>query len=238
MKSRVIGRSSGSFLFMVGILLGMALAAAASWAGVEAQFYGFESMYGAKLKTVHCPVLMTTAHPTQVRATVSNPGDQPVNMLVRTDLSSPGFIQTTESVVPLAPHEKKPLEWTVTSQNVDLGFLILAQVSTSPTYANPARQGTCGIVVLNVPGLTGNELFTLALLACLLLIVAGAVLTEVNSPSMAGRKLSPTTAMRFLGIMTLASMFTSFMGGWLPGLVLFVIAVLGLVVILAFALSE
>ncbi len=238
MKSRAIGRSLGTFLFMAGILLGMALAAAASFAGVEAQFYGFESIYGAKLKTVHCPVLMTTAHPTQVRATVSNPGDQPVNMLVTTDLSSPGLIQTTEEVVALAAHEKKPLEWTVTSQNVDLGFLILAQVSTSPNYAQPARQGTCGIVVLNVPGLTGNELFTLALVASLLFIVAGAVLMELNSPPMAGRKLSPTIAMRFLGIMTLAGMFTSFIGGWLPGIVFLVVAVLGLVVILAFALSD
>jgi len=118
-------RFVGILLFWVGILLGMALVGSAVWADIEATFYGFVKM-GDKALNLRCPVFLTAAEPGEFASIFKNPNAKPMQLMVRTDVSGSREIRTARTTYTLAPGEKKQVRWPVTSEDVDLGFFILA----------------------------------------------------------------------------------------------------------------
>jgi hypothetical protein len=237
-KSRKIMRFLSILFFSGGVLLGMALAGSAAWADLEAKFYGFEKMGDRPLSGLSCPVMMTKSETETITVTLTDPTDKPLQLMARADISNPIQIRTERKTLSLAPGEKNQLSWAVTSDDIDLKFFIFAKVSTYPTAAFPFRESTCGIVVVNLPGLTGNQVFAFTLAASLLCIAVGLVLWEVSNRPLQGQRLHITYAMRFLTVVILAQMLCSFRGWWMLGGILLVVAVLMIVVTISLVLSQ
>jgi hypothetical protein len=233
-----ITRPLSIVLFSVGILLGMALAGSAAWADFEAEYYGFQRMADRSLRGLRCPVLMTRSETGTVTLTLKNPTDKPLEFMARAALSNPGPAKVERQTLTVGPGEKGQLHWTVTSDNIDLGFFIFVQMSTYPVDTIPFRAMACGIVVLPLPGATGTQVFALTLIASLLCMAVGLGLWEAaNRPSL-GRWPAATWAMRFLAVIVLAAMLTSFLGWWGVAGVCLVIAVLMIVVSVSVVLSQ
>jgi hypothetical protein len=237
-KTRRIIRSLSILLFSAGVLLGVALAGSAAWADLEAKFYGFEKMGDKPLGGLRCPVVMTTSETRTISVTLTDPTDKPLQLMARADISNRIQIRTERKTLSLAPGEKNQLSWLVSSADIDLGFFIFAKVSTYPVAAFPFRESTCGIVVVNLPSLTGNQVFTFTLVASLLSIAIGLLLWEVSNRPLQGRTLHITYAMRFLTAVILAQMLISFSGWWVLGGILLVVAVLLIVVTVSLVLSQ
>jgi hypothetical protein len=223
-------RSVGVLVFSIGTLLGLALAGAATWGDLEAAFYGFQKMGDKPLRTLKCPVIMTSSETGEISATFKNPQDRPVQLMLRTDLSGP-TLTTERTRLALAPGERKQADWTVTRDNIDLRYFIFAQVSSYPVYPFPFRQATCGIMVMNLPGLSGNQIVTWTLVASMLDLLVGLGLWQAGNPSLPGRRQQTTYAMRILAVIVLAAIFIAFRGWWLAGLLLFLLAIIMIVVI-------
>jgi len=219
-------RNLAIFFFSVGVLLGMFLAGAATWTDLEATFYGFGKVADNPLTTLRCPVLMMATETGIIRATLSNNSELPVDARVRVYVSNPGPIRIIETITSLAPGEIKMLEWTVTSEDVDFGNLILLKVLAFAYYKAPVREEWCGILVLNLPHLSGNQVFTSALGLSLAGLLIGIALWVIGGRPLTGKTLFAFRAMVWLAAFVLADMVFSFMGLWLFGLVLFVVAVL------------
>lgn len=225
-KKAKIKRSAGMMLFSLGILLGMALAGGAAWADFEAVFYGFHKLADKPLPGLRCPVLMTFSETGTVAATFANPADRPIQLMVRTDVSGRARMRSERTTLALAPGETKQAHWIVTSDDIDLGFFIFVQVSSYPAYPLPFRGSTCGILVLNLPLLTGGQIFAFTLVTSLLGIVVGLSLWQASHRPLVGRSVTVMLAMRFLAMVVLLGMFAAFRGEWLFSGLLLVIAVL------------
>ena len=226
-------RNLAIFLFSVGVLLGMFLAGAATWTDLEATFYGFGKVANDPLTTLRCPVLMTATETGIIRATLSNNSELPVDARVRVYVSNPGPIRVVETITPLAPGETKKVEWAVTAEDIDFGNLILVKVLAFAYYKVPVREAWCGILVLNLPNLTGSQIFTFALAVSLLGMLDGIGLWIANSRLLKSRILDATRAMIGLAAVVLVDMALSFMGLWLFGVILFLLAILLIAVIIA-----
>jgi hypothetical protein len=231
-------RALGFALLWFGILLAIALAAAGTWADLEASFYGFPKYGNISLPGFECPVLMTASEVGSVTLTLKNPTDRPVKFAAQVDISNPGPAREERTSALLAPGEKKRVDWTVTSADVDLGFFIFVKAATYPTYPYPYRQSTCGILVLNVPGVTGNLVFNLALVASVLSVLSGMSLWIAGNQPLEGRRRETTVAMTFLAVIVLGALLASMMGAWMAGVNLLALAVLMITVILFFVLSD
>lgn len=219
-------RNLAIFLFSVGVLLGMFLAGAAVWTDLEATFYGFGKVANDPLTTLRCPVLMTATETGIIRATLSNNSELPVDARVRVYVSNPDPIRTIETITALAPGETKQVHWTVTSEDVDFGNLILVKVLAFAYYKAPFREGWCGILVLNLPYLTGNQIFVSALVLGLLGMLIGIGLWVIGGRPLKGKTLIAFRAMIWLAALVLVDTVFSLMGLWLFGLILFVAAAL------------
>jgi hypothetical protein len=234
-----IMRSLAIILFSVGVLSGMFLAVAGAWPDLEATFYGFGKVTDHSLTTLRCPVLMTAAETGVISATLSNHSELPAEAKVRVYFSGPGPMRIVETVTPLAAGETKQVHWTATSADVDFRNLILVK-ALAFVYDNvPAREGWCGILVLNLPYLTGNQVFIFVLALSLVGLLGGVGLWVIGGRPLKGKTLTAIRAMIWLAALVLVDMVVSFMGLWLIGLILFVAAallILGIVTSAAVAL--
>jgi hypothetical protein len=233
-----LSRALGFTLLWLGILLAMSVALAGTMADLEASFYGFPLWAEAPLPGFRCPVLMTKWETGTVSLTLKNSTDKPIPFTARAEISTEGPTRQVRTQVEVAPGGKERVEWSVTSADIDLGFFVFVNAMTNPAYPYPYRQSMCGILVLDVPGLTGNQIFALTLLIGMLSMVGGMRLWVVGSRPLEGRRRSATAAMTFLAVVVLAALVVSILGAWMAGVILLALAVLTILSTLFLVLAD
>lgn len=225
-----IFRKSGIILFSFGVLLGMTLIAVTIWTDLEASF--FDSVLASRgdepLKTLRCPVLMTTSETGTIRATFENPANKPIELGLRAHVTD-GFVtlmREVNSTLPLEPGEKKTVEWSLTADDVAYRWLIMARVLQFRYYPLPARQAACGVLVLDVPFLTGNQLLAITIVVTVLSISGGIAMWVVGNRPLKRPALAAARTMGALAVSLLIGFLVSFSGSWLMGTLLFAINLL------------
>jgi hypothetical protein len=237
MNKKILFRILGLILFLPSVVLGMFLFGGAAWADVEAVYYGFQGIGGEPLSTLDCPVLMTTSDVGSVAASFRNPNDIPVNLKVCGDFSSYGLFRTECMKLSIDENQTKQVSWKVTSADIDLRNFIFAQITNYYAPGIRSREGTCGIMVLDLPQFTGRQVFTFAMIVILVGIVVGLTLWEVLGKPYSGKLPDITRAMKTLGILVLLGLLLSFMGNWMFAILFFALSVLAIGVILGFLLA-
>jgi hypothetical protein len=223
-------RTLGLILFSVGLVLSMALSAVAIAGDLEANLFdsGLAHMRDASL-TLRCPVMITAPETGSVRAAFKNPLDKTVEFTIRTHISQ--FIpmwREMGSKLTVEAGETESMEWTVTSDDMVQGRMILVKVLRFRKYPLPARLGSCGILVVGLPFLTGNLITALVIAASLLCMAGGAGLWILGSQPLSGLRQDAVRAMGVLAGVVLAGLVVSLYGAWLLGL-LFLVATLLLI---------
>jgi hypothetical protein len=207
----------------------MALAGVAIWGDLEANRFdeNLSHFRDASLKTLRCPVLLTTGESGTVTAAFDNSLDRSLTLTIRTHVSRYlTYLRDDTQLLPLSPGEKKRLEWTVTPDDIVYGHLILVKMLQLRQYPLPGRLASCGIVVLNFPYLSGKALFGLALAASLLSIGGGLALWWAGSQPFTKRRRQTFRTLAALAVAVVVNMIPSFMGWWMAGALIFAINVL------------
>lgn len=209
-------RISAILLFTIGILLSTSLTAARTWAGYEADFYGFQRIPGERLDGLTCPALMTHYETGTIRVQVHNSSEKTIEPILRIDTSTREVPASAQSQLKIEPGETRQFEQPVTTDNIDLGFFIFAKAYRYPAYALPTAEATCGILVLDVPFLNGQQIFYVWLAFGLLFVPLGLWMwSSETHPEGASRTLNAAKA---LAVLALAGLFVSIQGVWVLGL--------------------
>lgn len=220
----------GIILFSFGVLLGMALTAVTVWADLEASFFDSDlaSRGGDTLKTLKCPVLMTTSEVGVVRVDLENPVDKPIELRLRAHISE-GFVMLMREVnasVPLEPGEEQTVEFYLTEDDVTFQWLILVRVLRFRYYPLPSSQAACGVLVLDVPFLTGGQLLALTIAVTLLGLLGGIALWVAGNRPLNRPTLASARTMGALAVSLLVGFIVGAMGFWLIATLLFAINLL------------
>jgi hypothetical protein len=223
-------RRSGAILYAIGVLLGMTLIAVTIWTDLEASF--FDSTLASRgdepLKTLRCPVLMTTSETGRIKATFKNPADKPIELRLQAHVTD-GFVTLMREVntsLPLEPGEKGTAEFLLSADDRAYRRLILARVLQFRYYPLPARQAACGVLVLDVPFLTGNQLFALAVAVTALCLAGGIALLSAANWPLNRSALATVRTMGALVVCLLLGFVVSLSGAWLIASFLFAINLL------------
>lgn len=226
-------------IFSLGLLLGTALFGGLVWADFESILLDPVWRRPTPLRSLRCPVMITTSETGVASAVVSNPLDRPTERYLRVFMSSGSMLLTREftEVVPLDPGETRRVTWTVTADDAAYGRLIMINAVLRRRYPLPGRQSSCGIIVLDVPYLTGHQVFGLSLAASLLAMGAGYWLWIKATPPPGRRERQAGRAMIGLTGGVVAGIALGLLGWWLPGLILFVVVLVGVGVIIGYFLN-
>lgn len=237
-----IFRTTGIILFAIGVLLGMTLTAVTIWTDLEASFFDSASASRGDdpLRTLRCPVLMTQSETGTIRATFKNTADKPIELMLRAHITD-GFVTLMREVnttLPLEPGEKETVEWSLTSDDVAYRWLILARVLQFRYYPLPARQASCGVLVVDVPFLSGNQLFALVIVVSFLSVAGGMALWSAGNRPLKGSPLATLRTMAALSITLLIGFLVSFLESWLIGALLFAVTLLLILEIIRQAMTS
>ena len=220
-----------SFLaYGIGVAVGFFVIFVATWADMESSAYDFPRLANAGLDGLHCPVLMTLYETGTISLDVSNTTENRISPLIKTQISTRLLPQQFLEDIQLTPGESKRLEWSVDSENIDMGNFIFAKVLLFSAYPLPTREATCGIFVLDLPG-TGRIL--VPVLIALSLISMGWSLHHINRLSTSNERLKKHVgSMIFLAITISLGLVLSFIGGWMLSVLVLVVSLLLIIILL------
>ena len=233
-------RSLGILLFSLGLLLGMALFGAIVWADFEAVLFNPGLQQEAPLRSLRCPVMITESETGEVTASLFNPLERSTERFLQAHITD-GYVTLMREVnrrVSLEPGERQQLAWEVTADDAAYERFILVKVVLRGRYPLPSRQGTCGILVVDVPYLRGEQVFGLGFGAALLCMVGGIVLWLKAGDPLVDRGRRVARAMAALTGSIVVGTTVGLLGWWLPGFIIFLITLLGIGVIIGHFLSQ
>jgi hypothetical protein len=214
---------SGFLLFAAGVLLSTLLTAALTWANLEAVFYGFQRWGSDPFNGLTCPPLLTPRETGLILLEVNNPTARPMTPIFRIDTSSAGAPETEQMQVSLVPGQSQRLTQTVTAANIDLGFFIFAKAYRSSAYPLPDAEATCGTMVIDLPFLTGSQIYLLWLGLCLFSLPVGLWLWVSAEALSEGKQF---TAAKALAVIALGGLLVSTQTIWMAGILFLALTVL------------
>jgi len=227
-------------LFCVGLLLGAVFTVATVWADLEAALFDPAIDADQALSSLRCPVLITPQESGTVSATFANSSGMALLRTIRAHVSY-GFatlIREEEAKFVLEPGETRRVEWAVTGKDAAWRHFVLVRVHELRNSPLPSRTGSCGILVLNVPGLTGNQVVALAVTTAVLGMVVAVVLWAAGRRSSTRPVPDLTRRMSILAALVLVAMALSSTGRWMAGGLLIIFAGLLLVTMVTWAISR
>jgi hypothetical protein len=238
-EKKKILRTLGITLFIAGILVGTVMFIFMNWAYLEAYFYfGYTAPANKPLTTLRCPLLMTTSDTGEVTIQLTNNTKLDLAPAISTEISSFDMVRSEENNYPLASGETRKLSWAVTSNDMAFGHLVMARVFVFGAYTLPSRSGTCGTVMVNLPGLSGMALFLLALIFILVCMTAGWILWLGGSRPIQIQEQNAIRAMLFLTIAVLLGLIAGIAGWWVVGIFCTVACLLLILVVVVYYLQK
>jgi len=218
----------GLIAYILGVSVGSGLALLATWADLEAQFYGFYRRANASLRGVSCPALMSPTEQAQVTLRLTNPTSRALSPVVRAEISTPLLPEVSLNRVDLGPGESATLTWTIGRQNIDLERFIFVSVLVYASYPLPDRQIMCGVLIVPSP-LPGRLLTPLAVLVSLVGMGIGLFVPWRQRVSWSAWRTMPALAVVVAGAMAF-----SLAGAWGMGILLLIL--IGLLILITLGL--
>lgn len=236
-KEEFMGKQKNIFyfvLYLVGVIAGLLLTLLATWGDLEAAFYGFDRVGGARMSSLSCPILMSETETNTFSIKIRNTLDRNLAPSVKTDVStSIAPISSYESVL-LLPGESKKLEWQIGPENIDLNGFIFVRAWTYAAYPQPDREGTCGIVI-HPFGISG------AIITWVLVIISllGTGISLYKLRQIEGLEGSEMRISRYnlLALLMLAGVINSFIGMWIVGILILAVSLLVGVISVGFSVK-
>ena len=233
-------RFVGVILYITGILAGSALVALSAWGDIEASTFDAALQTDETLRGLECPVFIGKEENGVIAAEIVNTTERDVSPVVRARITQ-GYVTLVREHrgnVDIPQGESARIEWDISAEDAAYRQLILARVYQFSNYSLPSRQSTCGVVVVPLPGLTGQQFYILLFVSSLVFSAIGLLFWIPNRREEAdpgGRKLR---AYIYLATYLLAASLLNLLGNWLVSVGLVVLAFLSLIAVTSFALIE
>ena len=214
--------------FSLSALIGFALLTVAVWGDVEASMFDISQNGEKRLGTLSCPVLITPQDEAEFSAKFHNPIERAIETSVRVHISGGHLTlkQQENYRFELAPNETRKLAWPVNPEDAAYGKMVLVKVYRFRSYPIPSADATCGILVLDLPTVTGKQIVYGSTGLSFLGMIGTVGLWRKNNPLMSKKKTETFRSMAILAGSIVLGLGASLLGYWLVGSLGLVIAIL------------
>jgi hypothetical protein len=213
-------------LFAIGTLFGMLLGGATTVAGIESAFYfGFGYQADESLKDLDCPIILTGDEVGTVAVTLTNPHEKEIEPLFQVDIGEQGMFRTYRDRMYIPAGESQTLQWTVSRDDTVFRYLILVKIFQFAAFKTPTRDGSCGILYLDVP-FSGTAVLIFTIAISVLGMALGIILWVTLYKALPSNKTRVLRAMVVMAISVVITMVLGILGSWLLGVLFFMISLL------------
>jgi hypothetical protein len=177
-------------MYVLGIVIGLLLAVLLTWRDFEASSFELarqNAMLFARypdqgLDQFSCPLAITRNETAEIKAKINNPYERTVKTVFRASITDGSILlaEYIEEKLEIAPGESVQFSWPVQASDAAWGRFVMARAFTVPSSPLPAMASYCGILVIDLPFLSGNQILGLAAILGLGLLIGGWVLWISN----------------------------------------------------------
>jgi hypothetical protein len=224
-------RRLSMIFFWLGVLIGVFLLGASVYADFESELFDVSLETKGRLRQMYCPVMLSARETGKITILIDNPTDKPATRHVLATVTRGHFtyMNLYEFEITLEPGEQRTLSWDVTAHDATYGNLILAKVMTMANLRQPLRRGSCGILVLNLPGwLKGGWFIAILLVITVIFILIGMRMWWLYGRPNIGWRGETSRIIYLLGGVILVGLALSMLGIWELAAGAFYIAVLAI----------
>jgi hypothetical protein len=233
-------RYLGLGLFLLGVLIALACAGIIVWGDMEATLFDPAISPQGTLNTLKCPVMMTAVETATVSVSFDNPLDRTLYVGIRAHFSQ-GYvtlIREERDTFSLEPGERQRLEWTVGPEDAAFKNIVLVRIHAQTNGPVRYSSGSCGIVVVRLPFLTGSLLFGLLAAVSLVCMGGGMALWVLSQQPWGRQGVDITRAMGTVAAILVAANIVGLLGMWLIALIILLFTVLLGGIMIGFVLTS
>lgn len=225
----------GRAAFFLGVIIAFVLSVIAIWNNIESTSYYFRGVRYPPFPGLRCPLMISPTETGIVNAVFENPADKEDNFFYRAEISGKSYsTRQVEGQIAVPPRETRSVQLTVDSNDVDLIFFILVKMSILPNALHKSQEAVCGIMLVNILGLKGTQISTIAIFLTFLGMAIGLRVwqqTSTTSDSEIPR------VVQALGFVVILAMFAASMSWWPVAIVLSVLTILLMVISIRLAVA-
>jgi hypothetical protein len=215
-------------LFVAGAVVGLGLLGITVWGDLEAFLFDVSIQAEENIEGFKCPVMITTVERSKVSAVFTNPHTREVKRNIRMHISwgYATLLREINNELPLEPGETQELSWDIQPEDAAFGNMILVRAYALRANPLPSQGATCGILVIDLPNFTGMQIFTFASIASGVFMLVGAGVYTLNNRPLFENPKKIARGMFFIFGILAVGLLIGFLGSWLLGALLLVVAVL------------
>lgn len=210
-------RKLSILIYAIGAIVGMVLIGLSIYADFEASLFDVPITTGETIRPVSCPVFMDMEESGIVQAAYKNQSDEMDNILVEVHIShgESVWIQEEENQIQLEGGAKQRFSWEIFPSDATDRQLILTKMVVTGSLGATTYKGSCGVMVVNLPGgLSGTQFFWLLFSIATLCLWGGIGMWLRYRRSNSGPGREATGALIGLGILIQAGVILVASGYW------------------------
>jgi hypothetical protein len=220
-----IQQITGIILITIGIFFFILIGGLSIWSDLEASLFNSAMRSSEPLSSLTCPSIISSEEIGVVSAEFTNTSDRLIHPKIQTFVSDGFVILMQEKVdrLEIEPGETKSVEVKVSSENAVYNRIILVRMHQFPYGPLPYRNASCGIYVINIPFLTGQQFIIISLVLGLIFSGVGLLLWALSSRPIVWDKLTRIHELLALILLAIFICITGLSSMWLLGVFLLVL---------------
>ena len=230
----------GLGLYAVGIVIGLLFAILVVWADFEA--YDFQAGLSVEQKTkgFSCPLAITSNESGLMTAEISNNSTRDANATVRMmhTLGSALVVNQVEQRLTFSPGQTHKLSWPIQASDAAWDRFIMARIYVVGSMPPRSTADYCGILLINSPFFTGQQILVFTLALALVFVVVGWRMWFVSNKQPAIDAEKSSRLMIAFAALVALNIFLSINAEWLASGPLLIVNLLLAVAVLANRLNK
>lgn len=220
-------RAIGAVMYGLGIGIGLLLTVLLTWRDFEASSFELarqNAMLFARypkqgLDQFSCPLAITRNEKAEIKATVHNPFERTVKTVFRATITDGSILlaEYIEEQLEIAPGESVEFSWPVQASDAAWERFVMARAFTVPSSPLESMASYCGILVIDLPFLSGHQVLGLVAMLGSGLLIGGWVLWTRNpSEQLVRNNQQKHQLLTAYALLIIIGTGAAAFGSWLP----------------------
>jgi len=217
-SKKSIYQFAGTLIYALGLLGGALLATIIVWGDLEGTLFTSGLNAEKPLRTLNCPAIITPNETSQISVVLKNPSDKEMRRFTRAYITE-GYVSLVREIkeeVFIPVGEKRQITWDIQADDAAYGRIVLFRVYINAWYPYPSLGANCGVMRVDVPLLTGSQVFILLVVSSILLLIVGAWMRNLNKPTTIAFETT-TNSLYALAVTLAITILIGYWGFWVFG---------------------
>ncbi len=198
------------------------------WGDIEAFVFNAAIKPDKSLSTLRCPAIITPKDDAVVSAKIENSSNRELEMLIRTNITDGYVILMKEisTTLTLKPGESETVSVPIYVEDAAYDRVVLVRMHQTRRGSLPYRNSSCGVIVFDMPFISGKQLVLLILVLGTILSGLGFWMFSTSQKLLSREQLISSRLLFGFTILSFLLSIIGLQGWWLVGVLLATIWVL------------